>query len=260
MFSGNQMRKLVYYTLGYNEKYFDVMYLSIKSLIYHNKDIDIFVLLDESIMNRANELESIPNLKVFSCDNSSGPQEASMRKLTIFDYNIEEYDSVLCIDADILINSNLNNLFEKISTTDKLCAYAESKDTNLHNYIYWSLNNYTPQNLEYFKNNNIYGFNAGLFGFKPTYIMKLHFSNICGLIKAHTGPFFYEQSFMNYYFNLSNNVNLDIITEDIYQLFPKINVDYGSKIVHFTGAATTPEDKKNQLQNYINMFLTHLIN
>ncbi len=253
------MKKLVYYTLGYSIKYIEVLKQSIISLLYHNKDIDIILLIDEKIIPYSKSVEELsPKIKIYSCPDSSSPQEASMRKLTIHDYNIEEYDAVLYIDSDILINTSLNILFNDIVTTDKLCAYPESYDQKYHTHLYWSLMNYTKDQLDYFNSNNIYIFNAGLFGFKNTPDMKRHFSNVRGIIKNHNGPYFYEQSFMNYYFNLTNNINLTIINKDIYVMFPANNIDYGFKIIHFTGTDCPVDFKLNKMINYKNTFLKHL--
>ena len=253
------MKKLVYYTLGYSIKYIELLKLSIISLLYHNKDVDIILLIDEKIIPYSKSVEELSSrIKIFSCPDSSSPQEASMRKLSIHNYNIENYDAVIYIDSDILINRCLDDVFDSIITTDKLCAYPESYNQEYHTHLYWSLNNYTPQQLQYFNNNNIYIFNAGLFGFKNTSDMKKHFTNVRGIIKSHTGPYFYEQSFMNYYFNLINNTNFTIINKDIYIMFPVDNLDYGCKIIHFTGTECPDDFKLNKMLNYKNMFLKHL--
>jgi hypothetical protein len=45
--------------------------------------------------------------------------------------------------------------------------------------------------------------------------MKYHFNNVITLIKNYTGNYFYEQSFMNYYFNLNNLTNTEYLNNYI---------------------------------------------
>ena len=56
--------------------------------------------------------------------------------------------------------------------------------------------------------------------------MKIHFTAIKSIIKSHTSEFFYEQSFMNYYFNLINFTDRSVFTSDNYILFPKNDTEY----------------------------------
>jgi hypothetical protein len=255
------MKKLVYYTLGYSNKYLDITKLSIQSLLYNNKDFDIIILIDEQFYNEALFLQQLdPKIKLICTPNSSSAQEASMRKIEIFNYNIQSYDVVLYIDSDILIDCSLEDICNKITITDKLCVGSEKCLLDGHKMIYWSLNNYTQSHFEYFRQNNIYAFNAGLFGFKPTNQMKNHFTAIKSIIKSHTGEYFYEQSFMNYYFNLINGTDRTVFTFDNYILFPEKKKEYKNTILHFCGIGDdTGNNKLNQMNNYINSFMPYLI-
>lgn len=255
------MKKLVYYTLGYSNKYLEITKLSIQSLLHYNKDIDIIVLIDEQYYNEANILYKnlTDRITIISTENSKSPPEASMRKLQIFKYNIQSYDVVLYIDSDILIDCCLDEYFNKINNTDKLCVGTESTDLNLHTHMYWSLSNYTEFNLNYFRENNIHIFNAGLFGFKPTNIMKTHFTAVQGIIKSHTGPYFYEQSFMNYYFNLINFTDRNIFTKSNYILMPKNHTEYKNSIIHFTGEDNGGNYKLFCMKKYITMYMSYLL-
>ena len=255
------MKKLVYYTLGYSNKYLDITNLSIKSLLYYNKDIDIIILIDEQFYDKSISLKQLdPKIKIISTSNSLSAQEASMRKIDIFNYDIQSYDVVLYIDSDILIDCSLEDACNKINMTDKLCVGSEKSNLDGHKEIYWSLNNYTYEQLEYFRQNNIYVFNAGLFGFKPTNQMKNHFTAIKSIIKSHTGAFFYEQSFMNYYFNLINSTDRSVFTSDNYILFPKKDKEYKNTIIHFCGIDNNLGNYKlYQMTNYIKNFMPYLL-
>jgi hypothetical protein len=80
-------------------------------------------------------------------------------------------------------------------------------------------------------------FNAGQFLFKNTLKMKKHFENIIWLTKAWGGYYFYEQSFLNYYFN----VKTKLTSNEILHPVTKLNNYRGDafhpyvSIVHITG-------------------------
>ena len=109
-----------------------------------------------------------------------------MRKLDIFNYNIQEYESIIYIDADILVHMDIEKLTPLITSPDKLYVYTESTDIKAHSDLQWSLNTYTNENYAFFKENNISVFNTGLFGFKPSNAMRLHFENVRNLIEKNT--------------------------------------------------------------------------
>jgi hypothetical protein len=79
--------------------------------------------------------------------------------------------------------------------------------------------------------------------------MKKDFDSIIAFISSYKGKFFYEQSFMNYYFNRKGNVNYDILTRDNYIMFPDENVHYVDHIIHF--ATANCQNKLSRIQNYI---------
>ena len=247
------MKTLYYFTIGYSVTYIPCLNYAIQSLLkYKHKDSDIIVLIDESLLEIARN--SLPPLTFISCSDSLTPEEASMRKLTIFDYSIEQYDAVIFIDSDIIIQMDIETLAPLITAPDQLYVSTENTDFTCHTHLNWSLCTYTEENLQFIKDNKIMIFNAGLFAFRPTDIMKTHFSNLREMIKNHTGPFFYEQSFMNVYFNLLNNTNRDVFTDANYKLFPLRNINYEGKIIHFCGEAGVGKTKYDKMKIYTEMF------
>lgn len=249
------MKSLIYYTVGYNSKYIDLIDLSLKTLnYYHPDEFDTILLCDESMY--ATCKDRFKNINVISCKNSPTPEAASMRKLDIFDYNIMDYDKVLFIDSDILIHTKLDSVLNNITTTNKLYVCQETKNMSDHSLVFWSLLNYTNDDLAFFKENNIYVFNAGLFGFIPDKTMKIHFDNIRNMIKTYKGEFFYEQSFMNVYFNKLNMLDYNAISFTTnYVMHPKYNINYEGNIVHFCGGPGNGMSKYNQEIMYIKAYM-----
>ncbi len=256
----NHMNHLFYYTVGYSEKYLDCLKLSIESLRKYNKTSDIIVLVDESLAEKAKEYAY--DAKIIRCPNSNTPEEASMRKLNIFDYDIQKYDTVLFIDSDIIIHMDINSLVPLIHSSDKLYVFSEAgenyeefKDTriNLHTAYYWSLRNYTQDNLNFLLKTDTKVFNAGLFAFKSSEKMKEHFNNVNTMIKNHTDSFFYEQSFMNVYFNLNQMTDRSLFTN--YIMFPESDRDYAGNIIHFCGNIADGFSKYTRMKKYVDSFM-----
>jgi len=245
---------LVYYTHGYNNKFLDMLDLSIKSLRIKNNN-DIVIICDESFINDAKEkLKHYNNIYFHPVKDSKSAPEASMNKLKIFDYeNINNYEKILFIDSDIIIHTDLNNIFNNINEDNLLYVKRESLNTEDHKNIYYSLQLYTEEQLDNFKRDNTFVFNAGQFGFINSEQMKTHFNNINNLIRNHKGESFYEQSFMNHYFNLHKLKNDDILDNNV-RLFPENDVMYENKIIHFCGLGEG-NPKFERMSNYFNKFI-----
>jgi len=245
------MNHLYYYTIGYGEKYIDCLILSIESLRKVTSS-DIIILSDAQFVNRLSLLFS-DTITIYSCPDTTTPEEACMRKLCIFDYNIDKYDTVIFLDSDILIYNLIDNLSQQITDPELLYVYTESHEQRSHKNLFWSLRNYTVSQLNYFRKNNIKVFNAGMFGFKPSESIKMDFDAIRTLIKDNLQvklPFFYEQSFMNYYFNLKNNTNRDVFNDLNYKMFPKPDTIYKDYIIHFCGTINHGDKKYIRMKEY----------
>ena len=253
------MKDLVYYTVGYNKSYIDVVVLSIKTLRIFNQTVDILLLCDQSMRNECEE--KLKDLRVFlhTFPDSSTPESSSMQKLSIFQYpRISEYDRVLFIDGDTVIHLDVSVIIERVVNPAVLYVGTENEKMESHTAIYHSLVKYTSEQLNFLKENRIYGFNAGCFAFCVSDVMMTHFRNIQYMIATHKGAFFYEQSFMNVYFNLNNMTDRTVLTADTYRLFPN-NELYEGRIVHFTGGPGNVNIKIRSMKEYINNFMATLL-
>lgn len=254
--------ELVYYTIGFNTKYLRLLHLSILSLRKHNS-IDVMVICDECMVKECTDkLKEFKNIIIVPCENSTGAMDSSMKKLRIFDYDISKYSKVLFVDSDILVDIHLNSIFNKIND-HKLYAGAEHFKISMHDTKYFSLGIYGTEDFDFFAKNNIYPFNCGLFAFINTADMKQHFSNILDIVKTHTGIYYYEQSFMNFYFNKLNLTNLTVINPTNYDLnfdTDKIPIlilnknKYRNKFFHFS-TKRDADDKLREMIWWYNKFL-----
>ena len=185
----NTDNNLIYYTHGFNNKYLNMLELSIKSLRYTGNNQDVVVICDEAFVNDCKDaLKNYNNIFIHSVKNSKSAPEASMNKLKIFDYeNINKYNKIFFIDSDIIIHTNLNNIFNNITEDNILYVKRESLKIEDHKNIFWSLQLYTEEQIDNFKRENIFIFNAGQFGFLNSEQMKTHFNNInCVIIIIST--------------------------------------------------------------------------
>jgi lipopolysaccharide biosynthesis glycosyltransferase len=253
------MKDLVYYTVGYNNSYIDVVVLSIKTLRIFNQTVDILLLCDQSMRNECEE--KLKDLRVFlyTFPDSPTPEASSIQKLSIFQYpRISEYDRALFIDGDTVIHLDVSVIIERVVNPAVLYVGTENEKMESHIGFYHSLANYTSEQLNFLKDNRIYGFNAGCFAFCVTDVMRTHFRNIQYMIATYMGGVFYEQSFMNVYFNINNMTDRTVLTADTYQIFPN-NERYGGRIVHFTGGPGKAIVKITSMKEYINNFMATLL-
>jgi len=261
-----KLNSLVYFTVGFNPDYIRLLYLAIKSLRKRNT-VDIMVICDESMVEKCSDsLKEFSNINVVPCENSTDAPNSSMKKLQIFKYDLSKYSTILFIDSDILIGRTLDYFFDGI-TENKLYAGDEGVYTyiNLHNFKFHSFLNYTDQELFFLRKNNIKAFNCGFFGFLNNSVMKEHFDNILEMVRTHVGEFYYEQSFMNVYFNLRNLTNTKLINKNNYILgfsveeYTVLNMinyryRYKNRVVHFAYFPGS-QNKLNKMKKNWDLFV-----
>jgi hypothetical protein len=226
--------------------------LSIQSLrkVYSGA---IGILCDESMISECKE--KIPDVIYWSVPDSQTGQVASMNKLRVFDFiEVDAYDVALYLDTDILVVNPIDPYFEKIKEDGMLYVYTETNDQERHKELYWSLNTYTEEDYAFFRREGILPFNAGTFGFRPTQIMKDQFQEVRDMIANHTGPYFYEQSFLNVYFNLRNKTDRSVFTPDTYIFFPDVGTRYKhARLLHFADASQSAARKCNRMKDYLDL-------
>jgi len=254
---------LVYFTVGFNPEYIKILYLAIKSLRKRNA-VDVMIICDESLIETCSAaLKEFSNIIIAPCENSNDAPDSSMKKLQIFKYDLSKYSKILFIDSDVLIGRSLDCFFDGIKE-DKLYSSGEGISI-INSLVTHSLLNYTEDQLSFLEKNKIKPFNCGFFGFLNNSVMKQHFDNILEMVKTHTGYFFYEQSFMNVYFNLRNLTDLELMNRSNYIIgfrvseIPDLNLFFKksfrkNKVVHFAYSLGYSE-KLKMMKKYYNLFV-----
>lgn len=249
------LKILAYFTVGFSAPYYDLFKFAYTVFHKTNPNIDVAILLDENI-----ESGVVPsNIHIIRCPKSETPERASMRKLEVFQYikNIEKYDVVLYIDTDILVIESLYNCcLDIFNMNEDIAVYTEHDSQDNHTHIFWSLHEYTESELELFQLHDIKVFNAGFFGFRPSATVKHDFATLCDTMQKWDKPFFYEQSFMNVFYNTKDAhtnrsaTNRNIFTTDNYVLFPKM-FEQNKIIYHFAGGPGNSGAKLNRMITFV---------
>ena len=244
---------LIYMCVFYNKDYINLLNLLIKSISVKsniNKETtNILIITSPSFQPLIQDKLSHFNLPLYYYIlNLNTLMDASCCKINIFQYeNIDMYDKILYLDTDVLINSDINILFNLEIAQDKL--YALEEEYIGHEFWGGQFFNFNT-NTNYNKDTS--AFSAGVFYFKNSREMKVLFKNIQSHIQNYIyinnnpiptcldQPFVVYNSFIeNKYDNqmmksyLENNPK-NISKDKIIYHFPGGPGNYSSKIVKMT--------------------------
>lgn len=201
-------KNLLYFSAFLNDDYIDLLNMCLNSIVSNTQLINFDLLL----ITDSKTKEKISYLSVLSFFNvnymilppvDDGP-DASMKKLNIFDYeNINQYRKILFLDIDSLCVMDLNKIFNQQVASNTLYVSC-SEFTKMQNLtlIPFGLMYMSDKDANFFYDNHskTMPFNAGQFFMINSLKMRMHFENVRWLASAWPGEYFYEQSFMNYYF------------------------------------------------------------
>lgn len=206
-------KNLIYFTVFNQESYLDLLEISLKSIhkFAEIKTFDILFITEQSF---AEKIKNFPILQNFNYDFFILPRPkdgvfASMKKLNIFRYEkINEYKNILFLDCDIISTANLNHIFKAEYNPEFLQIACNNAIAGIKFWtqraVFWSLDYMTEEQCQFLEKTAPTPFNAGQFYFCNSERMKAHFANVIWLSEVWPGDFFFEQSFMNYYFLFNN--------------------------------------------------------
>jgi len=264
------MKNLIYTTLGFDANYSTCIEMLIESIAMSTGSHDAFdflVICDKKVykdvISRFERKTFKFSVKFYIVESAKTTMEASINKLRVFEYPfVSAYDKILFLDCDIIVNLDIMRVFDK-SIDHQQCliyAYKEKDDVKEHLSGFWSLGTYTEKDIEFFKENKIFPFNAGCFLFANTETMKGHFRDVLNWIGSYKGVYFYEQSFMNVYFNTRKMVRYNIIDDDNYVMFPDVERAYPEKMIHFCGFPGNGKNKVEVMSRYWDKFIVPVKN
>jgi predicted O-methyltransferase YrrM len=211
------MKNLLYFCVFHNRDYLKLASILLGSLRFFSnnlKNIDILVFTSlnfkEDFLNLSDIFGLNLNFKFFEFNTTS---ESAMARVYIYDYeNINVYDKILYIDTDIIIQNDLNILFNQDIESEKVYALAEGT-------VYHEIRGgwfFTHLTCE--QKHKIVGINSGILLWKNCEKIKEIFNNIINhiaieRIKPCQGkmPECADQPFINYHIIKDGNYNFKLL-------------------------------------------------
>lgn len=261
-------KNLVYFTLNHSLEYIDLFFYCLKSIV--NKDdaskFDLLVIcppvfekiINELIYDRGIDLKGF-NLLFYHVPEALDGVEASMNKLKIYQWkHISYYGKVLFLDVDILAREPIGTLFDLQIDPDKFYSAIHSTSDHLHNTKFHKLVDYELSKMNEFRDKRIYAFNAGQYLFVNNLRMMHHMYNVDWMTRAWPGEYFFEQAFLNHYFNWFSISDVHLL--DRYVKFVAVHLwekgdfahsqksDYS--IIHFAGHACDAHKKIEYIRTF----------
>lgn len=254
------MNNLVYILLNFNSKYYIAMFqIFIRSiLLFSGTRFDLLIITDiathSSILElkEIKELETKLNIYLIILPVDKDLHHSLLRKCDIVKFpNFLKYKKIMYIDCDVIVQDDINNLFTSIKAKPNILYAPEEGSLDGK---YWTLDKYTDEDYIILKKRNIKSFNSGTFIFIPSLKMKEDFINVKRLGLSYRSKHFYDQSFLNYYFNINGSSSTKYISDHVI-IFPDVNKYYPSKtLLHFAGIGRYKE-KTKIMKKYLNMLI-----
>jgi len=240
----NTNKHLIYFTINHNTDYIKLAKLCVSSLysVGYGGDFLFVTNFENEILSNIDFLNSPKFLDL-------GHQQllhSSANKLKIFLYaNINEYNKIIFSDTDVLWLKNPNVLFDLINEN----KFYVSNEKSLMSDRWWGGDILSDIEKIHINNNNIFGINAGIFGFNSSMINYVQDIDIFMENNFHLVNDCLEQPFLNVYLyrnHLYDNCFTSHISHDGYN-----NDKYCGTALHFAGGAGNFNMKYHKMLSYI---------
>jgi lipopolysaccharide biosynthesis glycosyltransferase len=244
---------LIYICVFHQQSYINLLKLLITSIStkanINNKTTNILIITSESFrLLIQKELEDFDLVLYYYILDLESLFDAGCARLNIFKYtNIKNYDKILYLDTDILLNSDINVLFNLELSSKKIYALEEGNISH----DYWG-----GQFFDFTKtNNNISGFTSGVLFFKNNICIQELFNSIQLHIEDHVKsnkpiPTCLDQPFIVY-----NTISQNKYDNQLMILYVENNPSYinSNKIIyHFPGGPGAYESKISKMTAFWN--------
>ena len=241
---------LIYLCVFFQKEYIKLLSLLINSinLCYNiNKEVktDILILTSYDFQPLIDSEISKYNLPIkYFIFNVNSLFQAGCARLNIFNYeNINTYENILYLDADILINGNLDILFNLNINDNDIYAFGEG---NLYHECWGG------QLVDKQKYNDALAFNTGILYFKNSIKIKTLFEDIKGHIneytKNHNIPICLDQPFIVYNSFIKNQYNNQLLNKYIEN--NPTNINNNILIYHFHGGPGHYQSKLYKMNTF----------
>ena len=248
------MKKVIFITVFLNINYVRMLSLLMKSIfLYGNIDdnTDILIYTSSNFKNIIENSTYYSNrVKIFTNDMINTIDQACKSRLDLFNYHyIDNYNKILYLDTDILVQRNINFIFDLIEE-NKIYAYGEGNIENDENDFFGGKTLFKNDPLKYEDKS---AFNSGVLLFNNCIEIK----NLFQIIKTHmvqdTTAKFNDQPYIVYNakkYDLINNIKLNNHIELTNKL-PKTK----KPILHISGGPGIYKNKLKLMLIYYNYML-----
>lgn len=250
-------KNLVYYSVGIRDEYGEMIKISIDSLDRSNQEIlDVLIITDQKFFNRNFSNYHREKTIFYLVEDIESPDQICFNKVRVFEFDgVKEYSNIIYFDSDVLINYQIEDLFSRCLSDNKLYAPVEDYSIENHRRIQFGFEEYKQEDIDFFREKKIYTFNCGTFMFKNSYLMRNHFRTVYSMMVENKKKFFADQSFMNYYFNTHNLTDTRSIQKEadyVYVVEENINfiTDFKNKIFHFLGNTYNGVSKIDKIKEF----------
>ncbi len=238
-------KNLIYYTIGYDSNYVEMLDLHMKSLEkFNDGTFDCLIVTDDSTMNLI-KTQVVSDITFdYHLTSPDSAFRSSANKLKIYDYeHISKYDNILFCDIDTLWNGHPNDVF-KIIKDGKIYVTNEKQLMN-HPAGYWGDYLLTQEQREDITERSVMAINGGVFGFKSS--MAWVFKDIEFFLNDNTAIHnaVYEQPFLNVYLYTTGLIDNELNNFVLQYYY----LDYETKhLIHFLGGSS--DAKLNRMKNF----------
>ena len=255
-------KNLIYYTIGNDEVYVEFLERSIKTLrTLGNYSDDILIISDDTCIKIVKE--KFIDCKILHIKEDPAGEEqyisykslAAFNKLRIAEYeNILKYENIIYLDLDMLIQNDINAIFDIIPENKILISNEEGVVGDSRRF--WGSHLFSAEEKIKYNIDNINGINSGFFGFKP--LMLHHFSVIYNMAinDADRTHQVCEQPVFNRYLiinNLYDSSATNLFLQKGSFVDPR---EYEEKtVIHFANGVGNYNGKKTPLYKHFNVLM-----
>jgi lipopolysaccharide biosynthesis glycosyltransferase len=184
-------------------------------------------------------------------------KQALLRKMDVVKFrDFLKYDRIVYTDIDIIVQGDLSKVFSMVPklVPGKLYATEEGELDG----EYWTLNAYKNSDFNAMRKDHVKSFNSGFYMFKPCKEMAEHLKEVRKLGQSYVDKkYFYDQSVLNYYFNMRRLSVTSAKLKSIYVMFPDEHKYYDKAIILHVAGIGRYAEKSKLMRDYYDFILRH---
>ena len=259
-------KHLIFLTLFYNSDYISLINLLLHSMhLYgkiNNETTHLLIYTTNEFEDQIKKLIPwVSNFTIHFVTNNSITtlDQAYKARYHLFTLpHVSEYGTILYLDTDIIINNNLNYVFD-LCREDKL--YAVSEFSIDHDYEFWGKLFFTKDELDQIPDKR--GINSGVLLFRNSSTMKQLFDVVMEdmTTRKHLNNLkVRDQPYLNYHSIKNNLVDKDSLDNLSINTFLTDNLFLNKSIIHYYGTTEVDSVPKIQMmQSFFNFRKNHHI-